>query len=179
MKNLPDIVKKEVRELLPVMLFFLVTFELLALTSSLTLMQHGIESRSFLSAAILALIVAKVVAIADHIPAVNRFPEKPLIFNVLWKTLIYFTASFAFRFLEKLFHLWRETGNLQEARHRLGGEVVWPHFWGVSLWLLVLLLVFTAFREMARVLGREHLFHMFFTNPAGKHPPDCGRGSGV
>ncbi len=170
MKNLLNKIKNEVRELLPVILFFLVSFELLALTQSLMLMQYGIKSRAFLSAAILALIVAKVVAITDYIPAVNRFPEKPLIFNVLWKTLIYFTASLAFRYLEKLFHLWRQTGDLSEARHRLGGEIIWPHFWGVSLWLLVLLLVFCAFRELVRTLGREQVFRMFFTDPTRIDP---------
>jgi hypothetical protein len=168
-------VKKEAIELLPIVLFFLVSFELLALTNSLMLMQYGINRSDFFTVAFLALIVAKVVAIADHIPAINRFPDKPLIYNVVWKTLVYCSASIGFRLMEKLFHLWRQTGDLSEAWLGLDREIVWPLFWGVSLWLFVLLFVFSAFRELVRTLGREQVFHMFFTNPTRKPPEDCNR----
>ena len=45
-------------------------------------------------------------------------------------------------------------------------EIVWPHFWGVQLWLLVLLLVYCAIRELVRALGRERVTQMFFKEPA-------------
>ena len=33
--------------------------------------------------------------------------------------------------------------------------VVWPHFWVIQLWLVVLLFVYCAFREFGRAVGRQ------------------------
>ena len=166
MSNLGEKVKHELRELIPVTLFFFVAFQLLALTDALMLKQYGIHATAFFAATLLALIVAKVVLITDHFALVNRFPERPLIYNVVWKTLIYFIAALAFRYIEHLIHFWRKSANFAEANRRLVDEIVWPHFWGVQLWLLVLLLVYCAMRELVRALGRERVTQMFFKEPA-------------
>jgi hypothetical protein len=166
MSELGNKLKHELRELIPVTLFFFVTFQLLALTEALMLKQYGIHLTTFFAATMLALIVAKVVVITDHFALVNRFPEKPLFYNVIWKTLIYFTAALGARYLEHLIHFWRKSANFAEANRRLWEEIVWPHFWAVQLWLLVLLLTYCAFRELVRVLGRERIFAMFFHEPS-------------
>ena len=51
--------------------------------------QYGIEFSGFVTSAVGALIVAKVVMIQDEIPFINKYPDKPLIYNVVWKTVIY------------------------------------------------------------------------------------------
>src|ERR1035441_1571561 len=86
MSNLGHKLKHLVHELIPVVGFFFVTFQLLALTEALMLKQYGISVSAFLTATVMALVVGKVVLIADHFPLVNRFPTKPLSYNVLWKT---------------------------------------------------------------------------------------------
>ncbi|MES2438080.1 MAG: hypothetical protein V4584_03390 [Verrucomicrobiota bacterium] len=146
-------------------LFFFVAVQLLAVTDSLILKQYGIHLKTFFSATMLALIVAKVVVITDHFALVNRFPEKPLIHNVIWKTLIYFSAALAFRYLEHLIHFRRRSTDFAEANRRLFEEIIWPHFWAVQLWLLVLLLIYCAFRELVRALGRDRIRAIFFTGP--------------
>jgi len=165
MSNLGPKLKHELRELIPVTLFFFMTFQLLALTEALMLKQYGIQTAAFLSATIGALVAAKVVVLTDHFALVNRFPEKPLIYNVVWKTFIYFVVSLGFHYLEHLIHFWRTSPDFAEANRRLIAEVVWPHFWAVQLWLLILLLVYCAFRELVRALGRERIISMFFTEP--------------
>jgi hypothetical protein len=166
MSTLSHKLKHELQELIPVTVFFFVPFQLLALTQALMLKQYGIHVSVFLAAAVGALVVAKVVLIADHFPLVNRLPEKPLIYNVVWKTIIYFVASLAVRYVEHLIHFWRETRDVGAAQSRLIDEIVWPHFWGVQLWLLILLLVYCAFRELVRALGRERVIKVFFKDPA-------------
>jgi hypothetical protein len=166
MSSLGEKVEHEIRELIPVTLFFFVAFQLLALTDALMLKQYGIQAAVFLGAALLALVVAKVVLLTDHFALVNRFPEKPLIYNVIWKTVIYFFAALAFRYLEHLVHFWRTSADFPEANRRLFEEIVWPHFWAVQLWLFVLLLIYCSFRELVRVLGRERIIAMFFSEPA-------------
>ena len=164
--------KHELHGLIPVIVFFFITFQLLALTEALILKQYGISVSVFLTATVKALVVAKVVLIADHFPLVNRFPEKPLSYNVVWKTTIYFTALIAFRYAEHFIHFWRETGNVVEANRRMVHDIVWPHFWVVQLWLLILLLVYCAFRELVRALGRERIIRMFFQAPAPPGPEE-------
>jgi len=165
MTNLGHTLKHELRQLMPVILFFFVAFQLLALTERMMLEQYGIRVSVFLAATVAALVVAKVVLIADHLPVINRFPEKPLIYNVVWKTAIYFIASLAIRYVERLIDSWRHAGSLAEANRRLFDAVVWPHFWGVQLWLLVLLLLYCAFRELVRALGRDRITRLFFYDP--------------
>ncbi len=166
MSTLSQKLQHELRELIPVAVFFLVAFHLLALTQALMLEQYGIRATSFLEATVGALVVAKVVLIADHFPLINRFPEKPLIYNVVWKTAIYFVASFGVRYAEHLIHFWRQTKDVAAANRRLLDVVVWPHFWGVQLWLFILLLVYCSVRELVRALGRERIIAMFFHDPA-------------
>lgn len=165
MSELREKVRHEVRELIPVTLFFFVAFQLLALTGSLMLKQYGIHATTFLAATLMALIVAKVVVITDHFAFVNRYPEKPLIYNVAWKTAIYFTASLFVRYFEHLIDAWQKTPGFAEANRRMFDEIVWPHFWVVQLWLLVLLLIYCAFRELIRALGRERIVALFFSDP--------------
>jgi len=158
-------VKHEVDELIPVIVFFFITFQLLALTSSLMLKEFGVHGSEFLSATIMAIVVSKVVLIADHFPLVNRFPTKPLSYNVVWKTAIYFAALLAFRYTEHFVHFWRQTRDMAAANRRMIDEMIWPHFWALQIWLLVLLLFYCTFRELIRALGRTRIIQMFFKNP--------------
>jgi hypothetical protein len=155
----------ELEELIPVTVFFFVSFQLLAFTQALMLEQYGIHATTFVAATIGALVVAKVVVIADHLPLVNRYPDKPLMYNIAWKTAIYLVASLVVRYVEHIIHFWRQTGDFAMANRRLVDEVVWPHFWGVQLWLVILLFIYCAFRELIRALGRERIIKMFFSSP--------------
>ena len=110
MSNLSQKLKHEVGELIPVLVFFFVTFQLLALTEALMLKQYGISVSAFLTATIMALVVGKVVLIADHFPLVNRFPEQAAQLQRPWKTAIYFAALVAFRYAEHFIHFWRRQG---------------------------------------------------------------------
>lgn len=162
MSSLTHKLKHEVRAMIPIILFFFVGFQLLALTQALMLREYGVKVSSFLAATVAALVVAKVVAIADLFKFVNRFPNRPLIYNIVWKTFVYFVGSFAFRYVEHLVHFWRESSGFVDANRKLFDEVVWAHFWVVQLWLCVLLLIHCTIRELTRTLGRERVIAMFF-----------------
>lgn len=151
----------EVKALIPVILFFLVAFELLALTQALMLEEYGQRVWTFAAAAIGALVVAKVVVIADHFKFLNRFPERPLLYNVAWKTAIYFVASLAFHYAEHLVHAWRKAGSFARANRVLFEEIHWPHLVVVQMWLLILLIVFCTVRELVRVLGPDKVARLF------------------
>jgi hypothetical protein len=48
----------------------------------------------------------------------------------------------------------------------LGREIVWPHFWAIQLWLIVLIFVYCSMRELVRVIGRQRVLQIFFGTPA-------------
>src|SRR5260221_8515736 len=93
-------VKHLVQEMIAPTLFFFVTFQLLALTRALMLKRYGIDVTTFATATIGALVAAKVVVLADLLPFINRFPGRPLIWNIVWKTAIYLTVAFVLHYLE-------------------------------------------------------------------------------
>lgn len=162
MRNIIPRLKREILGAIPTVAFFFVVFQLLAFTRALILKQYGIQVSTFLNAAMAAFVVGKVVLVADLLPFVNRFPNKPLIYNIAWKTFIYMAAAFLVRYTEHLIPFVREYRNLAEANRHLLGEVVWSHFWLVQLWLLVCFLIYCTIRELVRVLGREKIRSMFF-----------------
>jgi hypothetical protein len=160
--------KHEIAAVIPPTIFFFVTFNVIAITRGLMLEQYGITGPGFALATIGALIVAKVILLADLLPFVNRYPDKPLIYNVTWKTLIYLLAAFLVRYVEHLISFARKHDTLLEANRHLLTEVVWAHFWAVQIWLALLLFVYCALRELTRSLGAARVRHMFFGVPAQK-----------
>ena len=162
MKKIWHFLKQELLELLPPTIFFFIAIGLLMLTKRLILQQYGIGFSDFAAVLIGALIVGKVVLIADALPFINKFPEKSLIYNVVWKTIIYVLAAFLVRFAEHLVPLIIKYGSFREAIARVVDEIVWPHFWIIYLWLSVLLFVYCALRELIRAIGRDQVLRLFF-----------------
>jgi hypothetical protein len=160
-RNIIPRLKHEILGAIPTVVFFFIAFQLLAFTRALILKEYGIQVSTFVNATIAALIVAKVVLISDLLPIINRFPQKPLIYNIVWKTFIYLVAALLVRYVEHLIPFVREYSDLAVANRHLLDEVVWPHFWLVQIWLLVLFLMYCTIRELVRVLGRERVRSMF------------------
>ena len=162
MQKLAALLWKEIQELIPPTIFFFIAFNIIALTSALNLRQYGISFLTFAMAALGALVAGKAVLITDKLSFINRFPDKPLIYNVVWKTLIYWLAFILIQYLERLIHFLFRYESLSSANRHLFEEVVWPRFWAIQIWLLILLFVYCGFRELVRVVGRHTVIEMFF-----------------
>ena len=157
--------RHEFIQVLPPTIFFFIAFNVITITKALMLKGHGIEVSGLAAAAVGALLVGKVILIADKLPFINRFPEKPLIYNVVWKTLIYILAVFVVRYVEHVIPFVREFGSLGIAHQHLLNEVVWPQFWSIQIWLLVLFLAYASLHELVRLIGRDEVIQMFFGKP--------------
>jgi hypothetical protein len=173
MQKILSAIKRELLEIIPPTFFFFVAFNVLTYTKKLMLEQYGIEFSGFVTAAVGALIVAKVVLLADRIPFINKYPDKPLIYNAAWKTVIYVLVALIVRFLEYLIPHWWKYRDLSVALDRLWNETIWPHFWAIQIWLVCLFFVYVSFREFARAVGEERFFKMFLglqRQPANAQP---------
>jgi hypothetical protein len=155
-------IKEEFLKMLPPSLYFFVALHIVVFIRVLMLKQTGLAPMTTASVAVAALVLGKAVLIADMLPAINRFPEKPLVYNIGWKASIYLLVSFAIHYLERLVEFWRKTGGLVAANGKLLQEIVWPHFWALQIVLLLLILPYVTTAEMARVLGRGRLRRILF-----------------
>jgi len=162
MTKLSTKLKEEFFALLPPTIYFFVALHIVAFVRVLMLKGTGISPLSSISVAVAALILGKAVLIADMLPLINRFPNKPLIYNVAWKTLIYLLMSALIHYLERLIDFWRQAGGFLASNEKLLAEIVWPHFWAIQIILLVLIVMYCTMHELVRVIGREKVLQIFF-----------------
>ncbi|MCE0484514.1 MAG: hypothetical protein LV479_09780 [Methylacidiphilales bacterium] len=162
MRKLFHIIKKEFFELLPPTIFFFITLHIVAFVHVLMLKGTGISPVSSISMGIAAVILGKSVLIADLLPIINRFPHKPLIYNVVWKTVGYLLLATFIHYLEHLVDFWRQTGGIVAANSKLLAELVWPHFWAIEIVLFMLIVMYCTMRELVRIIGREKVMWLFF-----------------
>ena len=162
MTRLSTTLKKEFFELLPPTIFFFVALHIVAFIRVLMLKGTGISPLSSMSIAVAALILGKAVLLADMLPMINRFPNKPLIYNVAWKTFIYLLMATFIHYVERLIDFWRQTGSFVAGNKELLEKIVWPHFWAIQILLLVLILMYCTIHELVRVIGKEKAMRIFF-----------------
>ena len=117
---------------------------------------------STVSIAVASLILGKAVLIADMIPTVNRYPNKPLAYNVVWKTVLYLLVASVIHYLERLIDFSRQAGGIAAGNAKLLAEIVWPHFWAIQIILFLLILVYCTAHELVRVIGKEKMLRLFF-----------------
>lgn len=154
-------VKHEFMKVLPPTVFFFVILHIVALIRSLMIKGSGVDLPVSASVLIASLILGKSVLVADMLPFINRFPHKPLIWNVIWKTLMYALVALIVHYLERLYDFWKEAPNLMEANSLLWASMNWPRFWAVQILLITLIFMYCVIAELARVIGKDRLKVMF------------------
>ncbi|HTO46446.1 MAG TPA: hypothetical protein VML91_02300 [Burkholderiales bacterium] len=165
MSSLGSKIKEEIGKILPPAIFFFVTLHIVALVRALMLKGTGIPVTSSLTVTVAALTLGKAVLIADALPIINRYPDKPLAYNVGWKTAIYVLAASVVHYLENLFDFWRQTDSLVAANEKLLATIVWPHYWAIEILLAVIIFMYCTMRELVRVIGPDKVWEMFFGSP--------------
>ena len=154
--------KEEFFALLPPTIYFFVALHIVAFVRVLMAKGSHYEPLSTISIAVAALILGKAVLIADMLPMINRFPNKPLIYNIAWKTVIYLLISAVIHYLERLIDFWRQAGSFVAGNQKLLSEIIWPHFWAIQIILFVLIAMYCTVHELVRVIGREKVLRIFF-----------------
>lgn len=154
--------KHEIEKMVPPTLFFFIALHIIALVRSLKTSGQGLPPASSAQIALSALILGKPVLLADILPAINRFPDKPLAYNVAWKTVLYFIAASLIHYAERLYDATKDAGSLSAANAKLLAQIDWPHFLGIQIVIFVIVKNYCAIRELGRALGEERVFRLFF-----------------
>jgi hypothetical protein len=162
MHKILEKVKEEFFAVLPPTIFFFVALHLVTFIRVLMASGSHFQPLSTMSIAIAALILGKAVLIADMLPPLNRYPHKPLAYNIVWKTTIYLLIASAIHYLERLIDFSRQAGGIIAGNEKLLAEIVWPHYWAVEIILFILIAVYCTARELTRVIGKEKMLRLFF-----------------
>lgn len=162
MSKLSNTPKDEFLKLLPPTIYFFVALHIVVVVRVLMLKGTGLAPMTSASVAVAALILGKAVLIADMLPFINSFPERPMIYNVGWKTLLYLLVSLFIHYLERLIDFWREAGGFVAGNEALFEKIVWPHFWAIQIILFVLIFSYCTMHEISRVIGGEKMRRLFF-----------------
>jgi hypothetical protein len=162
MHKIVEKLKEEFFAVLLPTIFFFVALHIVAFIRVLMTKGSHFEPLSTTSIAVGSLILGKAVLIADMVPAINRFPDKPLAYNVAWKTIIYLLLASVIHYLERLIDFSRQAGGVVAGNEKLLAEIVWPHYLAVQILLFVLILVYCTAHEVVRVIGKEKTLRLFF-----------------
>jgi len=162
MHKILEKLKEEFFAILPPTIFFFVALHLLTFIRVLMAEGSHFVPLSTMSIAIAALILGKAVLVADMLPPINRYPGKPLAYNIAWKTTIYLLVATLIHYLERLIDFSRQAGGFVAGNEKLLAEIVWPHYWAVQIILFILILVYCTARELVRVIGKEKMLRLFF-----------------
>ncbi|OGN62386.1 MAG: hypothetical protein A3F09_00810 [Chlamydiae bacterium RIFCSPHIGHO2_12_FULL_49_11] len=145
-------IRKEIKHLIPPFLFFFISFLMINLTIALSFHSRGVAPYSFLEILLASLIVAKALLVADHLPFIDLFPHRPLIFNIIWKTVIYTIVSLLIRFLLRILPVLFKKSEPVEI----------GLFFAIQLWYVILFTVFVTFFEIFRRVGFPEIKSMVF-----------------
>lgn len=171
MKPVLKFISREFKEILPAMVFFLVLFNLIAWTKQLMLAEHSVTIASTATATIGALVIAKVILIADALPMSRIFSDRPLAYNVLWRTTVYSLVALLFQYLEELIPHLVDGAGFSLANTEIFERTHLDHFLAVHLWVVTGLLVYSIASGMTEAVGRERTRQIFFGSTAEEPKP--------
>lgn len=81
--------KEEAILIIPAVIYFCIAFNLIYFTSGLMLKPDDFRYFNYLEVTIGALLVGKILIVARALPFLDLFPNRPLVYNIIWKFFIY------------------------------------------------------------------------------------------
>ena len=172
MSKLTDVIKKEFYEMIPPTVFFFVALHIVALIRSLMAKGSGIPLSTTVSVTIAALVLGKSVLLADMLPMINRFPQRPLIYNVAWKTLIYLIVAGVIHYIEHLIDFVRRSGQSDRGQRKTARRNELAAFLGDPDSVVRADRDVLHIDELARAIGKQKFMRMFFGPlPVGRLMP--------
>lgn len=155
----------EFRSVLPPTIFFFIGFNFVVFTTNLLVADYSIAVSNFMLATVAALVVGKAVLVANAMPFLRRYDRAPLIRPILFKTAVYWVIVFIARLLERFVHF-------SIVERKPPGDFIpflisifsWHRFSAISLWILVLFLIYVTATEFSQLFGPGEIPRLFFTS---------------
>jgi hypothetical protein len=166
MTRIAAVLRAELGAMVAPFLYFVVAFNAIALTVALIAPDHDMSLVRHGVATVGALLAAKAVLLVDHLPLIDRFPDRPLIWNTFWKGAIYAVVAMLLHVVERLIEAATADGPFADEVGRAFASLDWGRVAAIHLWLAILFLIFAARRELARADGVADLRRLYFGDGA-------------
>jgi hypothetical protein len=153
--------KDQIKDFALMFLYLWIVFGMLAIHESIILSQHQINYVSHGLAVVNALVFAKVMLVAEDLHLGHRFQDKPLIYSVLFKSILFAMALICFHIVEHvLIGMWGGR-TIAESISEVGAN----RLVGIaSLGIIgtIALAPFFLLREISRAIGEDNFRALFF-----------------
>jgi fumarate reductase subunit C len=152
----------EVINFLAIVSYLFVMFGVFALHESVVSAKNHIDFHFYGFAIINALILGKVMLVAEDLHFANWFKDRPLIYPILCKAVAFSILFLVFDVVEEVIVGLFKGKTIGESIPSIGGGTLSGVFF-VGIILAVALIPFFAFREVGRVIGERALHSLMFT----------------
>ena len=160
-RTIPKRVFQEWKRFMLMALYLWVIFGLFVLYQSLLLRQHGIDYEMHGFALFNALVLGKIMLVAENLRLGRWLPRRPLIYRILFEGVLFSLLFIGFHVLEKVITGLIEGKAAAASVPAIGGGGL-AGLASVALIMFVMLIPFFAFRNVSRELGRGCLEAMVF-----------------
>jgi hypothetical protein len=164
-RNLLSKIISETKKFLGMAVYLWLMFGLFALHESIVLEQHQISYKFYGFAIINSLILAKVMLVAEDLHLGERFKDKPLVYPILYKAVLFAIVLICFDLAEEVLVGLIKGKTLAQSIPDIGGGSVRGVFF-VGVIFSVALIPFFAIREIGRVIGTRELHSLIFADGA-------------
>jgi hypothetical protein len=155
----------ELYEILPPTIFFIIGFNLVALTTNLILAEYSVAFANFMLATTAALVVGKAVLVANTLPFLGHYDRAPLIQPILFKTAVYWAIVFVARLLEHFVRFCLVEHNpIGDFLPHMIATFSWDRFAAIQIWILVLFLIYVTGSELNHLFGDGELRRILFAH---------------
>lgn len=154
--------KEDVIQVIPAVIYFCICFNLIHFNSTLTHKPTDLHYYTYFGVTVASLLVGKIILIVNMFPTINAFPNKPIIYNTIWKLFFYNFVILLVRIVEMLIHYYFLLGGFSESHQATLAEISSPMFWSTELCLVVVFFGYIFFSEFVRVLGKPQVMEMIF-----------------
>ena len=149
----------EARKLFWLFAYLWVLLGLFALHKSIVLNEPAFYHQGF--AAINALVLAKIIFVAEAFHVADDLKHKPLIYPIVYKSAVFSLILISFHLLEEvLAGMWHGKAITESVTALSGGSLEEILIIGVIMFFV--LMPFFALREVGRDIGDDKLFEQFF-----------------
>lgn len=161
---------EEARRFLVMFLYLWAIFALFALHERIVLREAGVSLPSQGFAFVNALVLAKVMLVAEDLNLGGWLRGRPLIWPVLHESVLFALLFIAVHYLESFFVGWFQGETLRASVPAIGGGGL-PGLISTAVIMAVALIPFFAFRDVNRALGGNQLVELVLGRRGGRAPP--------
>jgi hypothetical protein len=154
----------ELRAAVPPTIFFFVGFNFIVLTTNLLVADYAVAVGNFMLATLAALLVGKAVITANAMPFLKLYDRAPLVMPILYKTAVYWVAAFLVRLAERFVEFLLQEGRPSGFMDYLISGFHWDRFTAISLWILVLFVIYETAWEFSQLIGPREMRRLLFSH---------------